>query len=85
MLSREVITEGTIEGILDWFTQFGGEILGLVDRHEEDLPDKEVETLIEERQQARQVRNFARADEDTGPTGKNGDYFRRYSTRSSLA
>lgn len=62
-VTREVISQGTIEGILDWFARFGGQIFGLVDLSEEELPDKEVEALIEERQEARKVRNFARADE----------------------
>ncbi len=62
-MTREVISQGTIAGILDWFVHFGGEVLGLVDLSEEKLPDKEIEALIQERQEARKVRNFARADE----------------------
>lgn len=62
-VAQKVVSKETLTTILDWFAQFGGEILGLTEQKEEELPDQEVEDLIEERQQARAARNFARADE----------------------
>ena len=40
-----------------------GEVLGLILEKKEELLDEEIEGLIQERQEARKARNFARADE----------------------
>ena len=42
------------------------EILGLIAEKKEELLDEDIEALIEERQQARKAKNFARADEIRG-------------------
>ena len=62
MLSRPVLSKGSLTAYLDWLRRFGSEILGLIDMGEEEGLDQEIEALIEERQQARAVRDFQRAD-----------------------
>src|SRR5699024_11535191 len=62
MLSRPVLSKGSLIAYLDWLRRFGSEILGLIDMGEEEGLDQEIEALIEERQQARAVRDFQRAD-----------------------
>ena len=39
------------------------DILGIITEKEEELLDSDIEALIEERQQARKAKNYARADE----------------------
>ena len=39
------------------------DILGIITEKEKEMLDEEIEQLIEERQQARKAKNFARADE----------------------
>lgn len=60
--ARPVVSRGTLEALKDWMITFGGEILGLIELKGEDTLDREIEALIEERQQARKRRDFARAD-----------------------
>lgn len=62
-VAMPVVSQGSIDALLDWFKTYGEKILGLVQIDQEDDLDAEIETLIQERQQARKVRNFARADE----------------------
>ena len=61
-LNRPVVYRESVEAYRDWFNLFAGDILGLLSR-DEALLDSEIESLIAERDQARQERNFARADE----------------------
>jgi len=69
-LVREVnstMSEGplTVEGrdaVLDALAQFDT-VLGILGEAQEEMLDAEIEALIEEREQARQDRNFARSDE----------------------
>ncbi|SEN59935.1 cysteine--tRNA ligase [Lihuaxuella thermophila] len=62
-VAQPVVSEGSLDALLSWFKTYGSQILGLVDVETEEILDAEVEALIEERQQARKERNFARADE----------------------
>jgi cysteinyl-tRNA synthetase len=55
--SKEVITE-----FIKLFDELAG-VLGLTLQKEEELLDEQIEALIEERNQARKEKNFARADE----------------------
>jgi cysteinyl-tRNA synthetase len=55
--SKEVITE-----FIKLFDELSG-VLGLTLQKEEELLDEQIEALIEERNQARKEKNFARADE----------------------
>lgn len=50
------------QGLLDQLVKLCG-VLGLKAIKEEEILDKEIEELIEERQAARKEKNFARADE----------------------
>lgn len=61
-LQRPVVYQESVEAFLSWFDQFAGHILGLL-KAENELPGREVEALIAEREQARQARHYARADE----------------------
>lgn len=61
-LNREVVYRESVEAYLAWFETFAGDILGLLDQ-EDALLDSDIEALIEERDKARQARDFARADE----------------------
>ncbi|MBA4495867.1 cysteine--tRNA ligase [Paenactinomyces guangxiensis] len=61
-VAKPVISRGSAEALLDWFDTFGGEVLGLVRGNKEESLESEIEALIQERQQARKDRNFARAD-----------------------
>jgi cysteinyl-tRNA synthetase len=60
--ARPVVSRGSLEKILDWLNVYGGRVLGLVPRAEEGNLDAEIVRLIEERQEARKARDFARAD-----------------------
>jgi cysteinyl-tRNA synthetase len=55
--SKSVITE-----FINLFDELAG-VLGLKLHKEEELLDEQIEALIEERNQARKEKNFARADE----------------------
>jgi cysteinyl-tRNA synthetase len=61
-VAQQVVTLGTLEALKNWMITFGGEILGLIELEGEDTLEREIEALIEERQQARKRRDFARAD-----------------------
>ncbi|SDY93696.1 cysteine--tRNA ligase [Thermoactinomyces sp. DSM 45892] len=61
LVSREVITQETGKRVINWFETFAGSILGLIHQNGTFLED-EIESLIEERQQARKNRDFALAD-----------------------
>jgi len=63
-IARPVVTQESIDRLLDWFQQYGEDILGLVevkDEEEEQL-DSRILQLIEERNQAREVKDYQRAD-----------------------
>lgn len=62
-LQKTAISQGSIDALLDWLKIYGEQILGLVETRVNDLLDAEIEALIEERQQARKVRDFAKADQ----------------------
>lgn len=62
-VQKPVVTRSSIDQLLQWFSLYGGEILGLVEVEKEEELDQEIENLIEERQQARREKNYARADE----------------------
>lgn len=64
-LANITVTDGSLEYVkqlLETLEQLC-DILGILTQQEEELLDKEVEALIEERQAARKAKNFARADE----------------------
>lgn len=61
-LNRAVVYRESVDAYLAWFETFAGDVLGLLHR-EDALLDREIEALIEERNKARQARDFARADE----------------------
>jgi cysteinyl-tRNA synthetase len=68
-VSNEFVAKPTlfieeIDYINEWMKTFGGEILGLVPREiTEDILEEEIQHLIDERQQARQERQFQKADQ----------------------
>ncbi|QKG85616.1 cysteine--tRNA ligase [Kroppenstedtia pulmonis] len=62
LVAAPVVTLGSLEETEEWIRRYGGEILGLVDITAEDHLEQEVERMIQERQQARMDRDFARAD-----------------------
>jgi cysteinyl-tRNA synthetase len=62
-LSKPVLSKESIHSLLDWFTIYGEQVLGLVDTNAETVLEGQIEKLIEERQSARKQRNFQRADE----------------------
>ncbi len=51
-----------ITSFIQLFDELAG-VLGIVLQREEELLDQQIEALIEERNQARKDKNFARADE----------------------
>ncbi len=55
-------TKAFADGVKDKIVELS-DILGLVVEKQEEMLDKEIEALIEERQAARKAKNFARADE----------------------
>lgn len=55
-------TKEFAEAVYDKFATFA-DILGIIIEQEEELLDDEIEKLIQERQDARKAKNFARADE----------------------
>lgn len=62
-----VLAAGKLRGddrvaVLDAVARFDS-VLGIFGEHEEDFLDSEIEALIDERQEARRNRNFARSDE----------------------
>lgn len=61
LVSREVVTKETIDKVTDWLNQYAYQILGLIQVETHNL-EQDIEKLIEERQQARKKRDFARAD-----------------------
>lgn len=64
-LANITVTDGSLEYVkqlLETLEQLC-DILGILTQQEEELLDKEVEALIEERQAARKAKNFVRADE----------------------
>jgi cysteinyl-tRNA synthetase len=63
LVAKDVVSNESLERILEWFRVFGSDILGLMELEQEEILDSEIEALIEERIQARKERNFARADE----------------------
>jgi cysteinyl-tRNA synthetase len=61
-LAKPVVSREAVQALLDWFRTYGETILGLVKTEAESALDAEIEALIEERQQARKARDYARAD-----------------------
>ena len=62
-LEQPVLSKESIDALLDWFSTYGEDVLGLVDTRAEAVLKSEIEGLIEERQNARKERDFKRADE----------------------
>ncbi len=61
-LAKPVVTADSVHELLGWFREYAGNVLGLVRLEADEMLDAEIEALIEERQQARKARDFARAD-----------------------
>lgn len=60
--TKEGASKGFAEGCLKLLTELT-DVLGILQDREEDGVDEEVHRLVEERQEARKAKNFARADE----------------------
>lgn len=60
--TKEGASKGFAEGCLKLLTELT-DVLGILQDREEDGVDEEVRRLVEERQEARKAKNFARADE----------------------
>lgn len=58
----DLLAAGDLEALLDAFEAMN-EVLGLVLEKEEELLDEEIDQLIQERNDARKAKNWARADE----------------------
>lgn len=62
-VARPVVSKESIDQILQWFSQYGEKILGLVKvEHEDESINVQIKKLIEEREQAREVKDYRRAD-----------------------
>ncbi|MFD2615237.1 cysteine--tRNA ligase [Paenibacillus gansuensis] len=61
-LKQPVAAEPVLRRMLDLFTEFHS-VLGILEEEDQALLDEEIEQLIEERKEARQSKNWARADE----------------------
>ena len=55
-------TKGDIASALDLIAELGG-VLGIIEEKKEEILDADIEALIEERNQARKNKDFARADQ----------------------
>ena len=55
-------TKGDISAALDLIYELGG-VLGIIEEKKEEILDADIEALIEERNQARKNKDFARADQ----------------------
>ncbi len=55
-------TKGDISAALDLIYELGG-VLGIIEEKKEEILDSDIEALIEERNQARKNKDFARADQ----------------------
>ncbi|WP_131924686.1 cysteine--tRNA ligase [Hazenella coriacea] len=62
-IAKPVVSQSEIDELSSWLNVYGQEILGLLPVEQENSLDEQIEALINERQQARKDRNFARADE----------------------
>ncbi|OYD06556.1 cysteine--tRNA ligase [Paludifilum halophilum] len=62
LVSQSVVPKGSLEKTMEWIQRYGGEILGLVEDPGDQSLEAEIESLIEERQQARKNKDFQRAD-----------------------
>ncbi len=60
-LTREIVTEDSVNLLLQQFKEMD-RVLGIIPRKEAQL-DEQVDQLIRERTEARQAKNWARADE----------------------
>ena len=58
----EASTKGDITAALDLIGELGG-VLGIIEEKKEEILDADIEALIEERNQARKNKDFARADQ----------------------
>ena len=58
----EESSKATVELVLNTIEKLC-DILGIITEKKEEIPDSDIEALIEERQAARKAKNFARADE----------------------
>ncbi|MEN9406619.1 MAG: hypothetical protein RLZ12_903 [Bacillota bacterium] len=63
VISSNQVSSGSLEAIHQFLTVYGIEILGLIAPGGVQVLDEEIKTLVAEREQARSVRNYARADE----------------------
>ncbi|MCH5585911.1 cysteine--tRNA ligase [Shimazuella sp. AN120528] len=62
-LAQPVLSKESIDALLSWFATYGEDVLGLVETRAEDVLESDIESLIEERQDARKSRDFQRADD----------------------
>ena len=60
------------------------DVLGIIAVKKEEILDKEIEDLIQERQEARKAKNFARADEIRDELLAKGHYSEGYTRRSKM-
>lgn len=62
-VAQPVVSKETIDHLLQWFSKYGEEVLGLVEiDHEEESLDDHIQRLIAERNHAREERDYQRAD-----------------------
>lgn len=62
-VQKPIVSKESLDAIWEWIKLHGGTVLGLIQPKEEQTLADEIEALIEERQEARRSKNFARADE----------------------
>ncbi len=63
-VARPVVSKESIDELLKWFSRYGEEILGLVKVEDGDATlDVQIEKLIREREQARAIKDYQRADQ----------------------
>lgn len=62
MVVKDGASKEYAKAALDLLTELTG-VLGLLQQEEDDSIDDEIQKLVDERQEARKAKNFARADE----------------------
>lgn len=61
-IQKPTVSKESISALLDWFQKHGEKVLGLVKMENSISLEEEIEALIEERQEARRKKDFAKAD-----------------------